>query len=227
MAMSSGKLSYLVHAAVALAACIFTLHLVRTYVPLEQEVIGTSYLIFFVHLPSALNALGFFLLGGLFSALYLWKRREVFDRYAVAALTVGLLACTITICTGSPWARAAWGHWWIWDDPRLLSVAITWFFYVGYLLLRWSVPEEDRRARFAAVFGIVAMISVPFVYFSIQLLGSKNHPMDVALGPEVKETVRVGMGAFFLLYALLLRLTAATERARRDLELLRRRVHGF
>jgi heme exporter protein C len=213
------------HMALAVGLCIATLALVAWHAPPRVEGLGESYLIFFMHLPSAVNSLLFFLVGGAFSGAYLTMGNPRNDVYASSAVTVGLLACTICIATGSPWAKAAWGLWWIWDDPRLLSVAIMWFFFSGYLLLRWSVPEEDRRARFAAVFGIIACLTVPFVHLSIKLLGGKNHPMDVELSVEVRTTVRVGMLAFFLLYLLLFRLMTRVGKVDRTLEECRRTVY--
>ena len=218
-------LDFRLHLAVAAVGCITTLGMVAWLAPIRIPVIGESYLIFFIHLPSALNALGFFLLGGIFSALYLLRKQDRYDIWAQAVIAVGLLACTITLATGSTWARAAWGHWWMWDDPRLLSVAVTWFFFAGYLMLRWAVPEEDRRARFSAVFAVIACVNVPIVHYAIKVFGSVSHPMDVDLSLPVLITVRTGMGAFLLLYLLLFRLMVATEASGRTLERSRRLLY--
>lgn len=225
MKVLKALIDYRLHMGLAAALCIGTLALVAWHAPPEIPGLGASYLIFFIHLPSAVNSLLFFLIGGVFSAAYLSMGGARKDVYAASAITVGLLACTVCIATGSPWAKAAWGQWWIWDDPRLLSVAIMWFFFAGYLLLRWSVEEEERRARFAAAFGIIACLTVPFVHFSIKFLGQTNHPMGVELGPEIRTTVRVGMLAFLFLYLLIFRILVRAHLAARTLEECRRAIH--
>ena len=214
-----------VHFILAAVGCIATLAFVAWLVPFEIPGILHSYLIYFIHLPNAINYLVFFLIGGVFSLLYLVKRDMKYDVYAQSALGVSIVACTTTICTGSPWARAAWGHWWIWDDPRLLTVAISWFFLASYHMLRWAVPELHKRARYAAVFGIVATLNVPAVHYAIRVLPSRNHPMDVEEGLAVGITVETGIISILLLYLLIFRLLVRTERASRELEECRRVVY--
>lgn len=214
-----------VHMLLALGGCIATLGCVAWVAPYEIPGILHSYLIFFIHLPNAVNYLLFFILGGIFSIVYLVKRDPKWDVYAQSCFVMALVGCTAAIATGSPWAKAAWGHWWIWNDPRLLTVAISWFFLASYHMLRWSVPEPDKRARYAAVFGIVATLNVPAVHFAIRVLGSQLHPMNVTKSPEVRITVRVGLLSFFLLYLLIVRLLVRSETASRQMEECRRIVY--
>ena len=100
-----------------------TLALIGFYVPGKDRTIGESYLIFFFHFPSAMNCLNFFFFSGILSLIYLVSGKRSLDHWAATAAEVGVLACTITLVTGSIWAKAAWGHWWVITDPRLMTVA--------------------------------------------------------------------------------------------------------
>ena len=189
------------HMAIGWQLAIITLALVGYYVPPADKIIGDSYLIFFFHFPSAVNALNLFLFAGAFSIAYLCSRRATFDLWAASAIEVGLLATTVTLVTGSIWAKAAWGIWWSISDPRLMSVAIMWLMYLGYAALRSTLEEPGRRARFCAVFGTLAALNVPVVLFSIRVLGPQNHPMAVQLSDRSMVVTRwFGAAAFFVLY---------------------------
>ena len=191
------------------AMVIITLSFVGFWVPQEERQLGSSYLIFFFHFPSALNCMEFFLLGGVFSAIYLRNKNPSMDLWAVASIEVGMLACTITLVTGGIWARAAWGEWdtWVINDPRLMSVYFMWLTYAAYLALRSSMDQGKRRELYCAVFGILASINVPVVYYAIRIFGKENHPMSLTLDTtSMKVTQWFGWAAFLVLYIALIRL---------------------
>ena len=53
-------------------------------------------------------------------------------------LRVGVLV------TGSIWAEASWGHWWVWDEPTLVSFLIVFLLYcVVRALEELAEPAED------------------------------------------------------------------------------------
>ncbi len=184
-----------------------TLAMVGFYVPGKEKVIGESYLIFFFHFPSAVNCLNFFMFSGFLSFLYLVRRTPSLDHWAATAAEVGVLACTVTLVTGSIWAKAAWNEWWVMTDPRLMTVAIMWLTYTAYLALRGTIEEPVKRARYCGVFGVLACLNVPLVYFSIQWLGKEQHPMSVELGERSMIITRwFGAFAFFVLYTALWRM---------------------
>jgi heme exporter protein C len=191
------------------AMVIITLSFVGFWVPQEERQLGSSYLIFFFHFPSALNCMEFFLLGGVFSAIYLRNKSPSMDLWAVSAIEVGMLACTITLVTGGVWARAAWGEWdtWVINDPRLMSVYFMWLTYAAYLALRSSMDQGKRRELYCAVFGILASINVPVVYYAIRIFGKENHPMSLTLNTtSMKVTQWFGWASFLVLYIGLIRL---------------------
>lgn len=195
--MSFFRLHYFLGWVLALA----TLGLMAFYAPLEEKTLGKSYLIFFYHFPSAISCLLFFALAGVLSVVHLAGGSAEADRQALAAVEVGLLGCTITLATGSLWAKAAWGEFWVWHDPRLLTVAVMWFTYLGYLLLRGAVDSPAQRARYGAVFGTIAAVNIPLVWYSIRIFGKVSHPMNVELDPRMREVQWFGLMAFLVLYA--------------------------
>lgn len=134
--------------------------------------------IMYVHVPSAwLAYLAFFvtLVAGL---LYLRRDDLRYDRVAAASAEIGLLLTGLTIATGAIWGKATWGRWWDWD-PRLTTTAIMFVLYAGYLLLRQSLVDRQRRARLAAIFGVIAFLNVPVVHFSVLWWRGLHQPPTV------------------------------------------------
>src|SRR5215831_17100927 len=144
------------------------LWLVFMVVPTEREM-GIVQRIFYFHVASAWVAfLGFFLVAGA-SAVYLWSGSAAADRIAQAGGEIGVLFCTLVLITGPLWARPIWGVWWTWD-PRLTMTVILWAIYASYLMLRAFGGDDDSVRRYAAVLGIVGVLDIPVIRFSVRLL---------------------------------------------------------
>ncbi len=160
----------------------------------EDQMQGVIQKILYVHVPVVFAAyLGFFLtaLGG---ALFLWRDDERYDRLARSAAEVGVLFCTLVLVTGPIWARGTWGRWWSWD-LRLTLTLLLWFVYLAYLLLRGFTESSHRAARFAAVYGIVGVLTIPLNYFAIDLAAGRTlHPENLGRG-----SLGAGMGWPFAL----------------------------
>ena len=202
-------MSLQLHNTTGWALVLVTLGLVGFWVPPADAEIGVSYLIFFFHFPSAVNCLNFFIFAGVLSLVYLCcgRRYPRVDLWAATAVEVGVLACTVTLVTGSLWAKAAWNKYWVLQDMRLMTVAIMWFTYVGYLALRNVVDEPEKRARFCAVFGVIAGFNVPIVYYSIKWFGRVVHPINIELGETSMVATRwIGALAFLVLYTAIWRM---------------------
>lgn len=122
--------------------------------------------IMYVHVPTAWLAYLAFFVTLVASLLYLWRRDLRHDRVAVASAEVGLVLTSLMIASGAIWGKATWGKWWDWD-PRLTTTAILFVIYAGYLLLRQAIADRRRRARLAAIYGIIGFINVPVVQFSV------------------------------------------------------------
>ncbi len=189
--------------------------------------------IFYLHMGMNVGAgLGFFVTF-LTSILYLLTRRRIWDMIAVSSTELGVIFATAVLATGSIWARPTWNTWWTWD-PRLTTAAIVWLIYIAYLMLRSALEDPARRARFAAVYGIFAFVSVPLTFMSIRwwrtihpvVLGAANPNAQGAftLGPRIRLTMFVAMIAFGILYWALLAHRVRLERAREEVEQLKEQL---
>ncbi len=213
-------------AVATLAAMAAALYAALLYAPTER-VQGDVQRIFYIHVPMAWNAYLAFFVVFVCSAVYLWRRGLWWDSLARASAEVGLVFTTLVLITGSLWARPIWGTWWSWD-ARLTTSLILWFIYVGYLLLRGSVADERRAARYAAVVGIVGFVDVPIIHQSV-VWWRALHPEPVVLAPggpamppSMLLSLAVSIVAFTLLYVWLVRLRLQTELARTEIRELRR-----
>ena len=178
------------------------------YAP-REAVQGNVQRIMYLHVPAILTAYLAFALVFIGSIGYLLTRQPAWDRLALAAAEPGVLFTGITIASGSIWGKPTWGTWWTWD-ARLTSTAVLFLVYVGYLLLRGMVDEPDRRARAAAVVGILGAANIPIVHFSVKWWRALHQPSTI-LGPEpspiaapIAVTLLLNWIAFTLLFAYLL-----------------------
>lgn len=185
---------------------------------------GEAQRIMYVHVPSAWLAYVAFLVTLCGSVLYLVNRDLRFDQFAIASAEVGLVFTGLTILTGAIWGKATWGKWWDWD-PRLTTTAILFVVYAGYVLLRQSIADRERRARLAAVFGIVGFLNVPIVHFSVLWWRGLHQPPTVirAGDPTIDHLLLAellaSVASFTLVYVWLLRRRLTLEEARDAAEL--------
>jgi heme exporter protein C len=127
-----------------------------------ERIMGNVQRIFYLHVPLAISAYLGFTVVFIASILFLWRKNLFWDTVAYTAAEIGVLFSTLVIVTGSFWARPVWNVWWTWD-PRLLTMFILWFMYVGYFILRKGIPERLKKARYSAVLGIIGFLDVPIV----------------------------------------------------------------
>ncbi len=140
---------------------------------------GPAQKIFYVHVPSAWASLLAFAVTGVLSLLYLRRREHKLDTIADASAEVGLVFGVVMLTTGPIWGKTIWGAWWAWD-AKLTSTLFLFLLFVGYKVLRGAVVDPETRARFSAVIGILALVLVPFIYFSV-LMFRTLHPAPPVL----------------------------------------------
>jgi heme exporter protein C len=131
--------------------------------------------ILYVHVPAAWLAYVAFGMAMVASAMYLWKKDLKWDRRALASAEIGVMFTGLTIALGMIWGKTTWGVWWTWD-ARLTLTAIMFFVYVGYLALRRTTDDLDARAKRAAILGVLAVVQVPLVHFSVVWWRSLHQP---------------------------------------------------
>jgi heme exporter protein C len=184
------------------------------------------YRILYVHVPLAWLAYLAFFVVFLASLGWLWTKRPWFDALAVASAEIGVLFTGMFIVAGSIWAKPTWGVWWTWD-PRLVTTAVMFMMYVGYLLLRSLSTDFSRRATRAAVLGVVAVIDIPIVHLSVLWMNSLHQLPTViraggspAIDASMGFTLLVSVIAFTLVYFAFLaeRMSIELDRQRRMLE---------
>ncbi len=190
---------------------------------------GDVYRVIYVHVPTAWLAYLAFVVVLLASVGWLWTRRPWFDALAVASAEIGVLFTGLFIVAGSIWAKPTWGVWWTWD-PRLVTTAVMFCMYLGYLLLRSLSNDFERRATRAAVLGIIAVVDIPIVHLSVLWMNSVHQLPTVArigaspaLDAQMGMTLGVSVIAFTLVYFALLVERMELER-RRQAQLLRSRA---
>ncbi len=171
---------------------------------------GDAQRLMYVHVPAAWLAYLAFGVTAFASALYLWPRTRsaVWDRIAGSSAELGVLFTGLTLVLGSLWGRPVWGVWWAWD-ARLVSTAVLFFLYVGYLALR-RIPGPGREKR-AAIAALVAFVDVPIVHFSVEwwrTLHQEGTVFNRELSAQIHGSMAValwwGVLAFTLLYVYLL-----------------------
>lgn len=141
------------------------------FVAPAEVFMGDVYRIFYIHVPTAWNAL-LVLTGAFIAALMsLVRGNSRWDDRLEALLEAGVVLSALLCVQGSLWARPTWGVWWTWD-PRLTTTAILVFAFAGILALRSSLQDFKRRALVTAVATIVAAADVPLVYFSVRFWNS-------------------------------------------------------
>ena len=94
--------------------------------------------------------------GGVWGIRYLRDGDRAHDLRSYVAIHISLILGIGALITGSIWAKASWGHWWVWEEPTLVSFLIVFLLYACYQPLRFSIEDPERQARTAAVFSIVA-----------------------------------------------------------------------
>ena len=198
------------------------------YVPTEKTE-GIIQRIMYIHVPSAWVAFLAFFIVFCSSILFLWKREREWDIYALASAEVGLVFCSLVLITGPIWARPIWGTWWVWD-ARLTSTLVLWLIYVAYLMLRAQSDVDSIRARYAAVVGIAGFLNIPFIHFSV-LWWRTFHPKPKMITPEgfgagmdqsMVLTLMISLGAFTLIYFILMGQRVKIERMRDEIERLKK-----
>jgi heme exporter protein C len=174
---------------------------------------GDAQRIFYIHPAAAWVAYLSFGVTAAAGIGWLWKRDLRFDAVALAGAEIGVLFTAFTIWAGMMWARPVWGVFWQWEDPRLTTTALLLALYVGYLLLRRLTDDPERRATRAAVIGIVAVIDIPIIHFSVEwwrglhqtpTIGSPERIMNPAAPMAFVATLLGMMGAFTLTWAYLM-----------------------
>ena len=137
-----------------------------------------AFRIFFFHVPAAWIAVLAFAVAMIVSIMVLRRPRERLDDIALASSELGFLFSALALVSGMIWARLEWGAFWNWD-PRQNTILILLLIYAGYFTLRSAVPDPLKRTRLAAVYSILAFVTVPFLVFLVPRIMDSLHPSPI------------------------------------------------
>ena len=204
--------------------------LVFFYAPLDADQ-GFVQKIFYVHVPMAIVALGGFVAGGIMAIKHLRSGDRSWDMRSYVAIHVSIILGLGVLVTGAIWAKAAWGHWWVWDEPVLVSFLIVFLLYCVYYPLRFSIEDPDRQARYSSVFAITAGAFVPLNFIAVRLAESFTHPRVLSqtggsLPGDMRFTFIVSIVGMALLFVTLWKLELTAKQASLQLKKLRNRARA-
>jgi len=179
---------------------------------------GISQKIFYFHVSIALTAYACFG-GGAWKALrLLWLRDERYDLESYTAVHQGTIFGALTLLTGSIWAKASWGRWWVWSEDQLVLFLVLFLFYCAYFMLRFSLEPGPRRERISAVYALFGVALIPVSFLAIRLSKSFIHPVVFTRdGPQMSGVM---FAAFCVSWAAILALAYLMYR----IELLGKRI---
>jgi heme exporter protein C len=223
--MYSKGLAPLAAATVVTLTAAFTL--VFFYAPLDADQ-GFIQKIFYVHVPMAIVALGGFVAGGIFGIKHLRSGDSSWDLRSYVAIHLSIILGLGVLVTGAIWAKASWGHYWVWDEPVLVSFLVVFLLYCVYFPLRFAIEDPERQARYSSVFAIAAGAFVPLNFAAVRMAEAFTHPRVLSqtggdLPGEMRLTFLVALAGMILLFVTLWKLELTAKHASMQLKRLRRR----
>jgi len=214
-------------AAASIMAVAAALWLVFLYAPIDADQ-GFVQKIFYLHVPMAIVALCGFIAAAVMAIAHLRSGEAAWDMRSYVAIHLSIILGVGVLVTGSIWAKASWGHWWVWDEPTLVSFLIVFLLYCTYPPLRFSIEDSERQARYASVFAITAGAFVPLNFLAVRLAEAYTHPRVLsATGGQMPGSMRltflVALLAMALLFTTLWKLELTAKNLARELRSIR---HG-
>lgn len=179
-------------------------YLALIYAPTETTM-GNVQRVFYFHVATAWVGMLGFLAAIVPAIIFLRTQNLKWDRIEVAAIEISLVFFFLAIVLGSIWARPAWNTWWKFE-PRLTTAAITELIYMAYFMLRQGIDDPERRARFGAVYTLLAAVTVPITFMSIRWIDRTLHPVVIGTGSSESMggfgmTPDMRVAFFFALFA--------------------------
>lgn len=162
--------------------------------------------IFYLHVPVAIASFAIMFFVAYYGVRFLMTKDRKYDLRSQTAAQVTLVFIIATMVSGDLWTRFEWGVWWVWE-PRLTTYFILMLLVIGYFILRNAIEDPERRARFCAVFGIVAFIDAPISFLITRMVPSSIHPVvfrtDSGLPPMMLIPFLLGLfGMLMIGFAL-------------------------
>jgi heme exporter protein C len=171
--------------------------------------------IFYWHVPAAWVAYLAFAVTAAASGVDLWRGKARWDALAAASAEVGLLFALLALVTGLLWSgRTFGGGYSPLTDAKVITLLVVVLSYGAYFALRASIDDRDKRARLAAVYGVLSFLAVPLSYLASRV---SVHPdfarADETLDPALGWFLLLSLVALTILYAALVQVRLRLARA--------------
>ena len=124
----------------------------------ELPILEQSIRNLFFHVPMWFTMIALMLSSTIFGIYYLVKEDIVYDVKSYNIAVVGFVFGLMGLATGMVWAKVTWGAWWSFSEVKLNAAGAGVLIYAAYFILRGSLEEEEKRARFSAVYNVFAFV---------------------------------------------------------------------
>lgn len=184
---------------------------------------GESARIIYIHVPASMLAINIYFMMAVASLIGLVRRHHVSFLAAKAAAPIGAAFTALALITGALWGAPTWGTWWVWD-PKLTSVLIMFFFYVGYIALWNAIDDPEKASDLTAVLCLVGVVFAVMSRYAVEIFDGRTLHQPASLSLDADENVAnvyyvpllISMAGFYLtFFAFLLARTRTEIRLRR------------
>ncbi|MDR0308377.1 MAG: cytochrome c biogenesis protein CcsA [Coriobacteriales bacterium] len=177
--------------------------------------------IFYFHMPVAITSFIALLFTAIYSIIFLVKKDPKYDLRARIATEIALVFVLMTMASGMLWERYEWGVWWTWE-PRLTTYFILTLMVIAYFILRRALDDPERRATYAAVFGVIAAVNAPISFLITRIIPTRTHPVifrtDSGLPPDMLLPLLLSMFGILMVAFGIYRFRLREQRLRLQLE---------
>lgn len=185
----------------------------------------------YLHPAFAIITLIAFVAGAVFGWQHLKHDRPLDDLRAYVAIHMGQIFCMIALVTGAIWGKVAWGVWWDWGEPVLVTFGIIFLLYATYQPMRFAIEDPERQARTASVFAVSAGIFAPVCFGVVRMTTNILHPQPLNdPGSNLPGTAGLAFGLSILalgaLCVTLWHLEVVHKSTRIRVRQIQRRVEG-
>jgi len=157
---------------------------------------GHAAKIVFFHVPCAWIATIALVTAAVYAGSYLRQQQASLleaDFKCAAAMELGFLFALLATVTGSIFSRLQWNAYWVWNEPRMISILIVLLIFAAYLVLRGSMDDPYRRARLASVYTLVSLVPGIFLIWVLPRIIESLHPNQSFAMGQISAGFRVVM----------------------------------
>lgn len=150
---------------------------------------GHVYRIIYIHVPTAIVSLAAYYFMAIAAAISIIWRLKIADFAIRSIAPVGLSLSLIALITGAIWGKPTWGTYWVWQDPRLISMLILFFLYWGVISLHDAFYSRKSASKASSILILVGTVNIPIIYKSVDWWSSLHQTASIKLtGPSTIAT---------------------------------------